>query len=55
MLNLLVLMPDIPGLSDGLGWTGGTLVAAGVALMSQFHYSVAQLMSIGVLSGASNR
>lgn len=88
VLNLLVLMPDIPGLSDGLGWTatknawvsapnsvlliaasvatgalarrvdsrvllaiGGTLVAVGVALMSQFHHTVGQLMSIGVLSG----
>jgi MFS family permease len=85
--NLLVLMPDIPGLSDGLGWTatknawvsapnsliliavsvatgavvrrvdsrlllavGGALVALGVALISQFHYSVAQLMSIGLIS-----
>jgi MFS family permease len=88
VLNLLVLMPKIPGLSDGLGWTatknawvgaptsllliatsvvtgvfarridsrvllavGGTLVTAAVALMSQFHHSVGQLMAIGVLSG----
>lgn len=86
--NLLVLMPDIPGLSDGLGWTatknawvsapnslilltvsvatgviarkvdtrillgiGGVLVAVGIALTSQFHYSVAQMMSIGIISG----
>ncbi|MFB4420795.1 MFS transporter [Streptomyces sp. QL37] len=88
VLNLLILMPDIPGLSDGLGWTatknawvsapnslllivvsvvtgviarridtrllfaiGGTLVAASIALTSQFHYSVAQFLSVGVLSG----
>ncbi|MFI6374383.1 MFS transporter [Streptomyces sp. NPDC050546] len=88
VLNLLVLMPDIPGLSDGLGWTatknawvsapnsvlllavsvatgilarrvdsrvllgiGGTCVAVGVALMSQFHHTVAQFMTIGLLSG----
>jgi len=88
VLNLLVLMPDIPGLSDGLGWTatknawvsvpnsvlliaasvatgalarrvdsrvllaiGGTLVATGVALMSQFHYTIGQFVSVGVLSG----
>ncbi|MFC7887194.1 MFS transporter [Streptomyces sp. NPDC057376] len=88
VLNLLVLMPDIPGLSDGLGWTatknawvgaptsvtmivvsvlagslarrfdsrlllaiGGALVAIGIALTSQFHYSVGQLMSVGIVSG----
>ncbi|MFI1335270.1 MFS transporter [Streptomyces sp. NPDC020845] len=88
VLNLLVVMPNIPGLSDGLGWTatknawisapnsvlliavsvatgvlarridsrvlfavGGTLVAAAIALMSQFHHSVGQLMAIGVVSG----
>jgi MFS family permease len=88
VLNLLVLMPKIPGLSDGLGWTatknawvsapnsllliavsvvtgivarrfdsrallavGGALVATGVALISQFHHSVVQLMSISVISG----
>ncbi|MEU3618803.1 MFS transporter [Streptomyces sp. NPDC006872] len=88
VLNLLILMPKIPGLSDGLGWTatknawvgapnsvlliavsvatgilvrrfdsrlllgiGGTLVAVGVCLMSQFHHSVAQIMTIGVFSG----
>ncbi|MFF3372271.1 MFS transporter [Streptomyces sp. NPDC002680] len=88
VLNLLILMPKIPGLSDGLGWTatknawvsapnsvlliavsvatgvlvrrfdsrlllgiGGTLVAVGVALMSEFHHSVGQIMAIGVFSG----
>ncbi|MGW3570500.1 MFS transporter [Streptomyces sp. NPDC000941] len=88
VLNLLVLMPNIPGLSDGLGWTatknawvsapnsvlliavsvatgalvrridsrillaiGGALTAVGIALISQYHYSVAQLMSLGVISG----
>ncbi|MFC7886209.1 MFS transporter [Streptomyces sp. NPDC057376] len=88
VMNLLVLMPDIPGLSDGLGWTatknawvsapnslvllavsvatgflarkvdtrlllgiGGALVAVGIVLISQFHYSVAQMMGLGVISG----
>ncbi|MEU1515162.1 MFS transporter [Streptomyces sp. NPDC005811] len=88
IMNLLVLMPKIPGLSDGLGWsatknawvsapnsvlliavsvatgmlarridsrvllaTGGTLLAVGIALISQFHETVGQIMSIGVISG----
>ncbi|MFJ5309223.1 MFS transporter [Streptomyces sp. NPDC088350] len=85
--NLLILMPRIPGISDGLGWTatkgalvaapgsiliigaavvsgmlarrhdsrlilgiGGALVAAGIALSSQFHYHVSQFIAIGVFS-----
>ncbi|WP_416968726.1 MFS transporter [Streptomyces sp. 4F14] len=90
VMNLLVLMPKIPGVSEGLGWTatknawvsapnsvlliatsvvtgivarrvdtrllfaiGGTLVTIGVALISQFHHSVGQLMGVGVVSGLS--
>ncbi|MFF7594470.1 MFS transporter [Streptomyces sp. NPDC007896] len=86
VLNLLLLMPNIPGLSDGLGWSatkvawvgapnsiiliavsvatgvlvrridsrvllavGGTLVAAGVTLTSQFHHSVGQVMATGAV------
>ncbi|WP_050369182.1 MFS transporter [Streptomyces acidiscabies] len=85
VVNLLVLMPKIPGLSDGLGWSatknawvgapsavlliatsvvtgilvrridsrklfavGGTLAAIGLALLSQYHHSVGQMMSVGV-------
>ncbi|MFJ3778973.1 MFS transporter [Streptomyces sp. NPDC090075] len=88
VLSLLILMPKIPGLSDGLGWTatksawvgapnsvlliavsaatgvlarrvdtrallaiGGTPVTIAIGLISQFHSTVAQLMSIGVISG----
>ncbi|MET8978049.1 MFS transporter [Streptomyces sp. NPDC004539] len=87
VMNLLVLMPKIPGMSDGLGWTatknawvsapgsvllittsvvtgivarrldtrvlfavGGSLVAVGVALISQYHHSVGQLMGFGLIS-----
>ncbi|MFJ3779040.1 MFS transporter [Streptomyces sp. NPDC090075] len=88
IMNLLVLMPKIPGLSDGLGWSatknawvsapnsllliavsvatgmlvrridsrvllaiGGTLLTVGIALISQFHETVGQIISIGVISG----
>jgi MFS family permease len=87
VMNLLALMPKIPGLSDGLGWsatknalisapgsvvlivtatvvgglarridsrklfaTGGALVAIGIALVSQFHYTAAQFIGFGLIS-----